>query len=129
MYEDNLIHKTSTDIPVRSKSELIIYDKLHTYGLNPEYEQPLKIGHVEKYPDFTIEDEDSGITYYWEHCGMMYDPRYRDRWERKKSWYYENGILPWEEGGGENGQLIVTQDDEKGGISSKSIDDLIRMVF
>ena len=115
MYEEYLIHRTCKGIPVRSKSEVIVYDRLQSRGLNPEYEQPLTIGDVTKYPDFTIEDEDSGITYYWEHCGMMYDPRYRDRWERKKSWYFENKILPWQDGGGENGTLIVSEDSQDGG--------------
>lgn len=129
MYEVNLIHRTCTGIPVRSKSEVIIYDRLNAHGLQPEYEQPLKIGEIQKYPDFTIEDEDSGVIYYWEHCGMMYDPRYCDRWERKKAWYFENKILPWEDGGGENGTLIITQDDQKGGISSDKIDALIKKIF
>ncbi len=40
MYEENLIHKTCTGIPVRSKSEVIIYDRLQAKGLDPEYEQP-----------------------------------------------------------------------------------------
>lgn len=129
MFEDNLIHRTCTSIPVRSKSEVIIYNRLHANGIIPEYEQPLSIGGITKYPDFTVEDEDSGITYYWEHCGMMFDPRYRDRWERKKAWYFENKILPWQEGGGENGSLIITEDDCSGGISSDKINKLIQEVF
>jgi hypothetical protein len=42
---------------------------------------------------------------------------------------YENKILPWEEGGGEKGHLIVTEDDEKGGISSNKIDQIIKSIF
>ena len=60
---------------------------------------------------------------------MMFDPRYRDRWERKKAWYFENKILPWQEGGGENGSLIITEDDCSGGISSDKINKLIQEVF
>lgn len=128
-YEDSLIHRTCTGVPVRSKSEVIIYDRLHAHGITPTYEQELRIDGIVKYPDFTIEDEDSGTTYYWEHCGMMYDPRYRDRWERKKSWYFENKILPWQDGGGENGTLIITKDSQVGGISSDKINELIQEVF
>ena len=36
-----------------------------------------------KYPDFTIEDDDTGTTYYWEHCGMLHDLAYKRRWEEK----------------------------------------------
>ncbi len=98
-------------------------------GLIQNMNNPLSIGKITKYPDFTIEDEDSGITYYWEHCGMMYDPRYRDRWERKKSWYIENNILPWQDGSGKNGILIITEDSQAGGISSENIDNIINTVF
>ena len=47
-------------------------------------------------PDFTIEDDEPGIRYYWEHLGMLHLPEYRDR---------ELGILPYEEGGGDAGQF------------------------
>ena len=82
-----------------------------------------------KYPDFTIHDDDSGVDYYWEHCGMMQNPSYRRRWENKKQWYIDNDIIPYEEGGGDEGTLIVTYDDPKGGISSKNIDDIIKNVI
>ena len=128
-FEDRLIHRTCTGIPVTSKSEVIIYDRLHAHGIVPLYEQELKIDTIVKYPDFTIEDENTGKTYYWEHCGMMFDPRYRERWEKKKAWYFEHKILPCENGGGENGTLIITEDSKEGGISSEDIDRLISKIF
>jgi hypothetical protein len=89
----------------------------------------LRFGEEEpRYPDFTIEDDESGITYYWEHCGLLYDPAYRRRWDAKQAWYRSHGILPHEEGGGPNGTLIVSQDDPRGGISSAEIDRLITTV-
>jgi hypothetical protein len=36
-----------------------------------EYEDPLELDGTIRYPDFTIEDEISGRTVYWEHLGMM----------------------------------------------------------
>mgnify|MGYP006194001827 CR=1 FL=1 len=30
----------------------------------------------------------TGLTVYWEHCGMLSDPEYRRRWELKQKWYY-----------------------------------------
>jgi hypothetical protein len=93
------------------------------------YEHPLEIDGVVKYPDFTIEDDDSGITYYWEHCGMLNDPAYRRRWEAKQAWYLANGIVPADEGGGPKGTLIVTRDAADGGIDSPSINGLIEKVF
>jgi hypothetical protein len=70
-----------------------------------------------------------GQTIYWEHLGMMRVPSYRRRWEAKLAWYRKQGILPWEEGGGPNGVLLVTQDDERGGIDVPNIEQLIDEVF
>ena len=51
------------------------------------------------------------------------------KWQEKQVWYRENKILPYQEGGGENGTLIVTEDDASGGISSQSIAKLIHQVI
>jgi GTPase SAR1 family protein len=123
--EERLIHRTCDGTPVRSKSEVIIYDRLVNQDFEPLYEKALTLGGVTKYPDFTIEDEDTGINYYWEHCGMLHDPGYSQRWERKLRWYRDHDILPHEEGGGDEGTLIVTTDTLQGGISSQEIDQII----
>lgn len=127
--EEFLIHTTSRGDAVRSKSEVIIADHLHSNKIQYHYEQPLTINGVTKYPDFTIEDDDLGITFYWEHCGMLADPGYRRRWEEKKQWYLAHGILPHEQGGGPKGTLIVTEDRANGSISSKDILNLVRTVI
>ena len=128
-YEERLIHRTLRDEMVRSKSELTIADRLHSNNIDYLYEYPLTLSGRTRYPDFTIEDAESGRKFYWEHCGMLLDPQYRERWERKLQWYRNNGILPWEEGGGVNGTLIVTEDSKEGGISSKEIEDITRRVI
>ena len=128
-YEERLIHRTLRDEMVRSKSELTIADRLYSNDIDYLYEHPLTLNGRTRYPDFTIEDSESGRKYYWEHCGMLFDPQYRERWERKLQWYYENGILPWQEGIGPNGTLIITEDSKEGGISSKEIEDIIKQVF
>ncbi|WP_456314822.1 ATP-dependent DNA helicase [Pseudomonas shirazensis] len=132
--EKNLIHQASDGKMLRSKSELLIYQRLIDNNLNPLYEKKLTIKEVEKLPDFTIENEESGEVYYWEHCGMLFDDEYKQRWEEKYQWYQENGIL---EGGGSNGTLIVTEDKSceiedgsiRGAISVKEIDDIIKANF
>jgi ATP-dependent exoDNAse (exonuclease V) alpha subunit len=123
--EDRLIHRTSRNELVRSKSEVIIADHLARYDIDYTYEKPLRIGDLTRFPDFTIEDEEMGISYYWEHCGMLHDPGYQARWEAKLKWYRENDILPYEEGGGDRGTLIITYDTPEGGISSHEIDRVI----
>ena len=98
--ERGLVHRTERGELVRSKSELVIADKLHARGIDYQYEQPLPLsGRRVRYPDFTIADHARGITIYWEHLGMLDDPGYRRRWERKRKEYIAAGILPWEEGG------------------------------
>jgi ATP-dependent exoDNAse (exonuclease V) alpha subunit len=133
-YEEHLIHRTASGEMVRSKSEVLIADHLarrekdfgyEHYG----YEQPLTIDGVTKYPDFTIEDAESGINYYWEHCGMLHVPNYRRRWEEKLAWYKAKGVLPREDGGGPKGTLIVTRDEANGSIDSSKIAQLIEEVF
>ena len=94
-----------------------------------KYEQPLTVGNSTKYPDFTIEDMESGENYYWEHCGMLHVPQYRRRWEEKISWYRANGILPSEEGGGQRGVLIVTRDGANGSIDAANIDQVIAEIL
>ena len=128
-FEENLIHRTARGEMVRSKSEVIIADRLSALKVEYIYEHPLTLNEVTKYPDFTIEDVESGRTFYWEHCGMLHVPSYRNRWEQKLDWYRRNGIFPHEEGDGENGTLIVTRESERGGISSQDIERIIRSVI
>ncbi len=128
-FEENLIHRTSRGEMVRSKSEVIIADHLASKSIEYGYEQPLTIHGVTRYPDFTIEDAESGMTYFWEHCGMLHVPKYRRRWEEKLAWYRTNGILPRDEGNGTRGTLIVTRDETNGSIDSARIAAIIDEVL
>jgi energy-coupling factor transporter ATP-binding protein EcfA2 len=117
--ERSLIHRTERGELVRSKSEVIIADKLFARGVEYGYEQPVRLADgADRYPDFTIVDSAAGITYYWEHLGLLSDAGYRRRWEQKIRAYRSTGILPQEEGGGPNGSLLVTWDEPNGGIDS-----------
>ena len=127
--EERLIHLTLRGDLVRSKSELIVADHLHREGVRYTYEKPLALDGALKFPDFTIEDDDSNITYYWEHCGMLSDAKYRERWQAKQQWYRDHQILPYQEGGGKKGTLIVTEDTRQGAISSQEILRIIRSVI
>ena len=135
--EQNLIQQASDGKMLRSKSELLIYQRLIDNHYTPLYEKKLIIKEVEKLPDFTIENDNTGEVFYWEHCGMLYDLDYKQRWEEKYQWYRENNIFPWEEGGGKNGTLIVTHDKAcklsngsiRGAISVQEIDEIINNVL
>ena len=119
--DKNLIYRTERGDLVRSKSEWIIADKLHAAHIDYQYEQPKMLNGVERYPDFTIIDDDSGKTWYWEHNGMMTSEDYRRRWERKLAAYRREGILPLAEGGGKNGTLLITEEKEGIGLDANEI--------
>jgi hypothetical protein len=125
--EDRLIHRTARGERVRSKSEVILADKLHHYGLTYDYECAfVGADGKRRWPDFTIEDAGSGVKVLWEHLGMLSVPGYRESWERKRTWYAANGVLS---SGGPNGTLVVSEDSEGGGIDSAALDAQIRKVF
>jgi hypothetical protein len=118
-YEAGLIHKTARGELVRSKSEVIIADALYDSGIDYAYEKELDLGEDgKKSPDFTVEDAESGRIFYWEHCGMMSDEKYRRRWEAKQAVYKKHNIIE-----GEN--LLVSYDNENGSIDSQAIRGLI----
>ena len=126
--EDGLIHRTESGDLVRSKSEVIIADKLFARGVDYAYEQPLTLPNGRtRYPDFTIEDPARGVTFYWEHLGLLDDPAYRARWERKRAEYLEpeTGIKHWQEPGDSAHILVETRDQPGGGIDSAEIARLI----
>lgn len=122
-FDANKIHKTLRGELVRSKSEVIIANTLYSYekagDLQYYYEKELILkGNIKKLPDFTIKTS-LGDTWYWEHCGLMYDKKYKRDWEAKEQIYKENGI---EEGK----NLIVTKEYKNDGFDSKNIEDIIK---
>ncbi|MYD75553.1 MAG: AAA family ATPase [Gammaproteobacteria bacterium] len=127
--DSNLIYRTNRGELVRSKSEWIIADKLHAAGIDYQYEQPLMLAGVERLPDFTIVDDDSGVIWYWEHNGLLDNIEYRKRWERKLTAYRHDGILPLSEGGGDDGTLLITEEKRGTGLDpdeiSKNIDAIL----
>lgn len=106
--QEGLIYRTTKGLAVRSKSEVFIADGLTQAGISFEYEKPLTLGGKTRYPDFTIEDEVSGRTIFWEHLGLLARRDYRLSWDKKMAWYRENGVLPTKDGGGPQGALVTT---------------------
>ncbi len=127
--EERLVHRTERGDLVRSKSEVIIADKLHARGVNYAYEAPLDLDGSVRFPDFTIQDPDAGKTFYWEHLGLLDDPAYERRWTTKLELYRRSGILPHDEGSGPRGVLIVTRDAPGGAFDSTKIAELIDRVI
>ncbi len=113
-----------------SKSEVIIADKLHNNKIQYAYEAPISDEKgVTIHPDFTIEDSDMGVTYYWEHLGLLIKDDYRSKWAIKREWYERNGILDYKENPDADKQLIITKDKPDGGIDSSEIKGIIEELF
>jgi len=122
-YAEHLIHKTLKGHMVRSKTELIISDKLHKAGVSYDYEKPLD-GPVRKgriFPDFSFADA-SGVLIVWEHFGRMDDPKYLDGHEWKMKWYADNGFIE-----GEN--LFLTHETLASGIDSSLLERTLEAIL
>lgn len=106
-------HITSRGLRVRSKSELLIAEKLYEYDVPFRYDALVDNVLHTLSPDFMFLID--GCAWYWEHCGMMGDPAYRAHNEWKLAAYQEMGIFPWK-------NLIVTYDTEDGIMDMRVID-------
>lgn len=119
-YAENRVHRTKNGFMVRSKSEVIVANEIIGAGVpltEENYEMKLSSKdnpYDYKLPDFTFTSQ--GVTYYWEHLGMLSAEQYRKSWESKLNWYKENDYEP---------NLIISKDGEDGSIDSKEIDRII----
>lgn len=113
-YPERLIHRTTSGVLVRSKSEVIVADVLTSLGISFEYERRLEARNDRsdfRLPDFTVHYE--GDTWYWEHLGMLSTPSYAEGWARKQKWYEDNGLL---------GQVLTSEDGPDGSIDAAEIE-------
>ncbi|MBQ8986553.1 MAG: hypothetical protein IJ100_04825 [Lachnospiraceae bacterium] len=94
--------RTSRGLLVRTKSEALICERLYEYGIPFRYEQVLHTADGIIIPDFTFETA-AGTELYWEHAGMLTDPKYSLRHHLKMMQYESSGLYPWRD-------LIVTYD-------------------
>jgi len=96
-YAQHLVHRTSKNVMVQSKSELTLATYFasadvnlgdYTYNRRLEGEgYPYRLR-----PDFSWET-DAGELILWEHLGMLAREDYRQGWEKKKAWYASNGYI------------------------------------
>lgn len=87
-------YKTEKGGYVRSKSELIIANKLFAERIPYRYEAKLTLkDNIVIYPDFTILKPNTQEIILWEHFGMMDNPKYLDNFIIKINTYAENGYL------------------------------------
>jgi hypothetical protein len=96
-YAQHLVHRTSKNVMVQSKSELTLATyfassdvELGDYTYNRKLEgegYPYRLR-----PDFSWET-DAGDLILWEHLGMMDRDDYREGWQKKRAWYAANGYV------------------------------------
>ena len=101
-YPEGRRFMTSAGFRVRSKSEQHIVEQLVNYGVPFRYEQVIHINEIDYAPDFTFRDRNMDL-FYWEHAGMMDNPKYVDGYFNKMNAYNGIGIVPWK-------NLIITYD-------------------
>ena len=119
---EKLIHPTSAGFCVRSKSEVMIVEYLLKYKIPFRYECELLVGKEIYYPDFTIRHPKTGELFYWEHFGMMDDPKYRRKCCNKLQKYGDYGIIP-------TINLITTYETGNHPLSINEVEKMIQEYF
>ena len=114
-------NKTLKGEYVKSKSEVIIADRLTYYGVPYVYEVTTAKDAFEEMarPDFLILNKRTGKEYFWEHLGRMGDPQYAARNQVKMEQFARQGILP-----GKN--LIVSFECGERPLSTEYVDSIIK---
>lgn len=121
-YPEQLLHKTISGNQVRSKSEVLIDMSLYIHKIPFRYENPLILGDITLYPDFTIRHPHTGEYFYWEHFGLMDDETYCKKTCSKLQLYSSHGIIP-------TIQLITTYETKDNPLSSEIIEKIIEHYF
>lgn len=113
---------------VRSKSELIIADRLKVAGIPYCYEGKYLLADEEAqdyqvwFPDFQMFNVRTGKMFYWEHFGLMDNPDYCASCQTKLEIYAQSGISL-----GKN--LIITMESSKHPLNVAYVDSLIKTIL
>ena len=122
-YPDGKTIKTLSGHMVRSKSEAMIAMALYIHNIPFRYEYPLHLDlYTVFYPDFTIRHPETGEFYYYEHFGMMDDPKYAQNAFSKLQVYNSCGIIP-------SINLITTFETKDHPLDTQTINQIIENYF
>lgn len=109
---------------VRSKSEILIADRLYAKGVPYHYEpvfDPTE-DHTQLSPDFLILNVKTRKNYVWEHLGRMGDQDYRADNLWKLEQYANAGFI-------QGVNMIVTHESSKYPLSTRLVDQIIEANF
>lgn len=121
-HPEQLIHTCPSGNIVRSKSEVLIDSALFNAGLNYHYEEQLTLSDNIFYPDFKIWHPEKMKFIFWEHFGMIDNPRYLSNALSKLSFYIANDIIP-------NDNLILTFETQTKPLTLSQIENTINIYF
>lgn len=119
---DDYTYKSVRGEFVRSKTELIIADKLYAAGIPYHYEVAMKVNFGCIYPDFYVLNKRTRKIYVWEHFGRMDDPTYCKKALLKLEAYESIGYY-------EGKNLILTYESSQYHINTSNIDKVIETYF
>lgn len=91
--EGTPVFKTIRGERVRSKSEVMIADRMFFRGVPYKYECPIMIDGQVIHPDFSIKRMSDNKLIYHEHCGRMDDPEYVNDLVERVNLYNLAGIM------------------------------------
>ena len=122
-YQKNDNNVTFQGEQVRSKSEVLIADRLEKLKIPYKYEFPLtlKSGKI-IYPDFTLLHPQTMQVFYLEHFGMVDDSYYANSMVRKLNDYAKNDIFPGK-------QLLVTFETKDSPLNTNNVEALLLSYF
>lgn len=121
-FPEQRTHQTSSGNSVRSKSEALIDMVLSINKIPFRYECALQFGETTIYPDFTIMHPETEQIYYWEHFGMMDNPKYSRNVGDKLQLYISHGIIP-------SINLITTFETLDNPLTTKEIEKIVTDYF
>lgn len=107
---------------VRSKSEVIIADRLFTNGIPYKYECPLMVGQNTIYPDFTLLRVSDRKILYLEHNGKVGDQVYGDDMVDRLNKYTLAGIY-------QGDRLFMTFESANRPLDVRVVDKMINDLF
>lgn len=113
---------TSRGEKMRSKSEMLIAERLNYHGIAYKYEKPLVIAGSTLHPDFTIMHPKTLEEVYLEHLGMMDMEEYAYSAVRRLNLYQENGIVLGD-------RLFITYESATAPLNFRVLDQMIKVLF
>ena len=117
--EKEKIHRFE-GVKYRSKSEVIIAQLLHSYGIEYKYEIKVRANGRIIRSDFQVKRPKDNKTFIWEHFGLTDEEDYLKRTYSKLEDYHLQGIDLWD-------SLLISFDQEDGGIDVDVIDKIVNV--